>query len=78
MLCVIGESMSYWFGYRVFDSSIDIRPGLGVLEGPFDSYATAKKEKERIRGGDMQKTSIFPASTKEEATEKMNKETWMV
>ena len=70
--------MSYWFGYRVFDRSIDLSPGSEILEGPFDSYDNAKKKKIGIRGGDMQKTLIFEASSKDEAKEKLKKENWMI
>ena len=70
--------MDYWFAYRVFDKSIDISPGSGILEGPFDLYEEAKKVKVSIRGSDMQKTSIFKASSKSEAESKLKNETWMV
>lgn len=70
--------MSYWFAYRVYDSNIDLKPGSPILEGPFESYEEAKKEKVSIRGSDMQKTSIFPAENKLEAKEFLKKETWMV
>jgi len=70
--------MDYWFAYRVFDRSIDISPGSEILEGPFDSYEKAKKVKVSIRGSDMQKTSIFKASSKSEAESKLKNETWMV
>lgn len=71
--------MSYWFAYRVYHKEIDLNPGSPILEGPFDTYKDAKKEKEKenIRGNDMQKTAIFPAENREEAEMKLAKETWM-
>ncbi|HAR95006.1 MAG TPA: hypothetical protein DCR97_03440 [Deltaproteobacteria bacterium] len=70
--------MSYWFGYRAYNKDIDLLPGAGILEGPFDSYDAAKRKKESIRGNDIQKTSIFPAEDKEQAYEKIANETWMI
>jgi len=70
--------LSYWFAYRVFDQRIDINPGCAILEGPFESYELAKSEKLKIRGSDMQKTSIFTAASKSEAQAHLPKETWMV
>lgn len=70
--------MSYWFGYRAYEKGIDIIPGAGILEGPFDSYDAAKREKESIRGNDIQKTSIFAAEDKERAYAKLVLETWMI
>ncbi len=70
--------MCYWFGYRVFDRSIDLSPGSEILEGPFDSYENAKNEKISIRGSDMQKTSIFKASSEDKAKEQLKNENWMV
>lgn len=72
------QILSYWFAYRVYQKGIDLEPGTPVLEGPFKSYESAKQEKESIRGSDMQKTSIFPADSKEKAEEKLPGETWMV
>lgn len=66
--------MSYWFGYRVFHQN---NPGAEILEGPFNTYEAAKAVKQSIRGSDMQKTSIFPANSREDAAEKMKYETWM-
>lgn len=70
--------MSYWFAYRVYQKGIDLKPGSPVLEGPFQTYQDAKKLKESIRGGDIQKTSIFPADSKEQAEMKLAVETWIV
>ena len=70
--------MNYWFAYRVYDRSIDISPGSAVLEGPYESYEKAKEVKISIRGSDIQKTSIFKASSEEEANEILKNETWMV
>ena len=70
--------MNYWFAYRVFDRSIDINPGSAILEGPFETYESAKEIKIAIRGGDMQKTSIFTAPSEDEAKKKIEKETWIV
>jgi len=70
--------MSYWFGYRVFDKTIDLQPGGEILKGPYESYDAAKADKLSFRGSDLQKTSIYPADSKEEATKKMKSETWMV
>ena len=73
-----GAALSYWFAYRVFDRNIDINPGAEILEGPFESYELAKSEKIKIRGSDMQKTSIFPAASKNDAEIHLPNETWMV
>ncbi|MCG9723469.1 hypothetical protein [Shewanella sp. Isolate7] len=70
--------MSYWFGYRVFDKSIDLSPGAEILEGPFDSYEDAKKIKITMRGSDMQKTSIFKAISESAAKEQLKNESWMI
>jgi hypothetical protein len=70
--------MSYWFAFRVYQKGVDLEPRSPVLEGPFKTYQDAKKEKVSIRGGDMQKTSIFPAESKEEAENRLAGETWMV
>ena len=70
--------MSYWFAYRVYDRLIDITPGSAILEGPYESYEKAKEVKVSIRGSDMQKTSIFNASSEDDAKDKLKNETWMV
>jgi len=70
--------LSYWFAYRVAASGNSGRPGAAILQGPFESYNAAKSVKVSIRGSDMEKTSIFPADTKEAAEKKINLETWMV
>jgi hypothetical protein len=70
--------MSYWFAFRVFDRSIDINPGSAILEGPFETYESAKERKIAIRGGCMQKTSIFTAPFEDEAKQNLEKETWIV
>lgn len=69
--------MSYWFAYGVFDKQIDLKPGAAVLEGPFQSYDDAKSKKLRCRGSDLQKTSIFPAASKEDAERQIANETWI-
>lgn len=69
--------MSYWFGYRVFDKRIDLQPGWEILKGPYESYDAAKADKLSFRGSDLQKTSISPADSKDEAIKKMEFETWM-
>lgn len=67
--------MSYWFAFRVYQKGVDLEPCSPVLEGPFETYLDAKKEKMSIRGGDIQKTSIFPAESKEEAENQLARET---
>lgn len=70
--------LSYWFAYRVFDKKIDLKPGAAVLEGPYQTYDQAKAKKLSCRGSDLQKTSIFPAASKEDAEKQIARETWMV
>ena len=69
--------MNYWFAYRVFARGIDLSPGAEILKGPFESYQDAKSVKSSMRGSDLQKTSIFPADSREEAIDKLKFETWM-
>ena len=70
--------MNYWFAYRVFDKQIDLIPGASVLEGPFPTYDEAKLRKLSRRGADLQKTSIFPAASREDAERMIENETWMI
>lgn len=70
--------LSYWFAYRVFDEKIDLTSGAAVLEGLFQTYDQAKEKKLSYRGSDLQKTSIFPAASKEDAEKQIARETWMV
>lgn len=65
----------YWVGYRVIELD-GSNPGKKCLLGPFDSYASAKKEKERNRAQDMEQTAIFKAESQESAQLKLEIETF--
>ncbi|MEH6555896.1 hypothetical protein [Pseudoalteromonas tetraodonis] len=54
----------YWVGYRVIELD-GSNPGSKCLLGPFDSYQSAKTEKERNRARDMEQTAVFTANSQE-------------
>lgn len=63
----------YWVGYRVIELD-GSNPGSKCLLGPFDSYESAKKEKERNRARDMEQTAVFKAESRESAQSQLELE----
>ena len=63
----------HWFGFRVVELD-GTNPGKKCLEGPFDSYSSAKVNKESNRARDMEQTRVFTADSEEIATSVMDKE----
>lgn len=63
----------YWVGYRVVDLD-GSNPGSKCLLGPFDSYESAKKEKERNTARDMEQTAVFKAHSQESARTQLERE----
>lgn len=63
----------YWVGYRVVELD-GSNPGSKCLLGPFDSYESAKKEKERNRARDMEQTAVFKADSQESARTQLERE----
>lgn len=63
----------YWVGYRVVELD-GSNPGSKCLLGPFDSYESAKKEKERNRARDMEQTAVFKADSQESAHTQLERE----
>ena len=66
--------MKHWFGYRLYDPNIDLEPRNKILEGPFETYQEAKKEKNANKAQDMLQTAIFRSETKEKAIQQLKKE----
>lgn len=56
----------HWVGYRVIELD-GSNPGSKCLLGPFDSYQSAKAEKESNRARDMEQTAVFTADSQEKA-----------
>lgn len=66
--------MSYWVGHRVYDPSVDIKPGAKCLLGPFATRQEAKEAKHQNRRTDMLQTDIIQAASKDEAMKLLENE----
>jgi hypothetical protein len=68
--------MKYWYAVKVYDKLIDASPGHPVVEGPFDTYNEAKKDRATSGAPDMLRTAIFQANTKAEAKDIAERESF--
>jgi hypothetical protein len=70
------NKLFYWFGFQLFNKKVDIQPKEKQLSKSFESYDEAKIERMIYSTQDYQRTSIFEATSKEEAEKKMNLESF--
>lgn len=63
--------MNYWFGYRIFNCSIDSKAGEKNISEAFSSYEKAKLDRTNYDIKEFERTHIFEAVSKEKASEMM-------
>jgi hypothetical protein len=60
------SNTKYWYGFRQL---IPKPPGQAIACGPFDTYASAEKDRARSEAWDCTLSHVYSAASKDEAEE---------